>query len=91
MMDDILKSALGRTPELGVLVVLSWMYLRAFKDLRESATIERREFVDRLTQFHQDHMQARAESRNAIDKIALAMEKMASALATCPLKKNPME
>lgn len=101
-MEDILKQALIRAPELVVFTVLVvWLskgflgalkdareaaiksleqqanqHANVVKDQRESASLERLEFVRRMTEQHKDHMDARAESREALDRFANALDRL---------------
>lgn len=87
-MDEVLKQAGTQAPSLVVLVVVVYFFLGAQKNQRESAVNERKELVDQLRSFHADHLEARKESREALNRVSDAIHQISIAISNCPLKGN---
>lgn len=105
MFPSWLEELLKQIPALGALVWLASIhsrtsdrqtdrFLNAQKEQRESGSIERKELMERIHILHEEHITARTESRQVIEKLEESMTRFSGALhevslaiATCPLKK----
>lgn len=73
-MEELLKSWGARVPELGVLVVVVWMFLKFMKEMRT-------EFSEAMKQLHSDHMTARDTTHEVIERNTEALLSNSKALA----------
>jgi len=94
---ELLEKVGSQVPALTVLVIQSFMFLRAqkedrvgflqmLKEVRDSQMSERKEVFDRLNIMHSEHLAARQDSRTVIAQVATAMQGVSVAIATLEAK-----